>query len=319
MQFRIPPEFDYYLAPDGSRYDFDNGADKFMFSFTGYGMPPIEYVKQRGPFQHGETLLDYRLQSRVVQLEHRRQATMHEGRQGYWENRADVLNWLRPNRQLANSFGLGTLVKILPDNTKRNLDVLVQQGPVFAAQSIDTGEFLGWTDIIQFIAPDPTFYNPAQQTTIWAITVLLGKIYYSAFAPTELKYPYFYGLDVVSGSTNITYPGTWLTYPTITFIGPLNQPVITNNTTNEKIQLSYNIAAGETVTVDLAFGNKTVTNNFGANLIGVVTPDSDLATFHIAPDPEAAGGVNNLTVSGGGGSAGLTQIQMSYYTRYIGI
>jgi hypothetical protein len=247
---------------------------------------------------------------------HRRAAS---NRLGYWDNRADTLNLLRPNRQLQNAFGLGVLRKIIPGIGTRDIDVLAQQGPVFGAQGIDSLDDYGWTETIRFIAPDPTFYDPTLQSVIWAIDVLLGKIYYSASALTELKYPYFYGLDIISGTVSVTYTGTWLTYPTIYFVGPLNQPVIENVTTGEKIQLTYNIANGETVTVSLQFGNKTVTNNFGTNLIGTVTTDSDLATFHIAPDPEAAGGVNVLNVSGGGGIAGITQVRMTYNTRYIGI
>jgi len=316
MSYRRPLELDYYISPDGVTYQFDNGHSDLLFSFTGDGLPPIEYIDQQGPFQHGKTLLDYRLAPRIIQFVHRRQAC---SRLGYWNNRAGLLNALRPNRQAPGEFALGKLRKVLPDGSKRDIDVMIQQGLAFAPRQMEQWDEWGLTEAIQFIAPDPTFYDPESKNVIWDIDILLGKIYYSASALTELKYPYFYGQDIIAGSATVTYTGTWLTYPTLELIGPLSQPFVENTVTGESIQLDYNIAAGEMVTIALPYGNKTVTNNFSANLIGTVTADSDLATFHIAPDPEAAGGVNVFNASGGGGVAGVTQIRMSWYTRYIGI
>ena len=82
--------------------------------------------------------------------------------------------------------------------------------------------------------------------------------------------------------------------------------------------MTYTLAAGVTVTFDLRYGYKTVTDNLGNNLIGTLTTDSDLATWHLAPDPEAPGGVNSIAVSGFYGSAD-SSIQILYKTRYIGI
>lgn len=320
MTFMQPAEFDVYIAPDGAEYTFDNGADKLLMSFTGYGMPGIAYLRQSGPFQHGETLLDYRLQPRMVQLEHRRQAC---DRQGYWENRADVLNYLRPNRQAPKSFALGKLRKILPDGSKRDLDVLIQQGPVFAAQTAESGEWLGFTEVVQFVAPDPTFYDPTLHWTVWTLESFGGLIFYES--PDWTDYLTFddagilFGTDAVTAAANITYAGTWLSYPTIYIDGPLSTPTITNTTTGEKIVMAYDVAAGELVTITLPYGNKAVKNNASTNLIGTITDDSDLATFHIAPDPEAAGGVNVLSVQGNGGVLGQTAVRLSYQTRFIGI
>jgi hypothetical protein len=321
--FAPPAELDWYIAPDGQSYQFDNARDDILLAFQGYGMPGINYISQQGPFQHGETLLDYRLAPRVIQLEHRRQGC---DRYDYWDNRGGILNILRPNRQLPNSFELGKLRKVLPGNVKRDIDVLVQQGPQFAARN-DGGDWLDFTDTIQFIAPDPTFYDPDTITVIWAVTDTGGLKFYSAFALDELKSPWVFGTDVVTGSVQVHYNGTWLAYPTIYFVGPLNSPMIENQTTGETIQLSYNIPAGETVTVALPFGNKTVKSNTGANLIGYVTTGSDLATFHIAPEPEANWcgtpprpcGLNTFSVSGGAGVIGQTQIRMTYNVRFIGI
>lgn len=322
--FRQPIELDYYFSPDGLRYAFDNGRDILLMSFDGLGMPGIDYITEQGPFQHGQTLLDYRLQPRIIQMMHRRVAP---DRQGYWENRADAINLLRPNRQLSGSFGMGKLRKVMPGNITRDIDVIVQQGPLFSAHQQDVLDEYEWTETIRFIAGDPTFYDPDQVVTTWVVSELGGLYFYSVAYPDDLFFPVSFGTDVINASASIHYTGTWHAFPTIYITGPINQPVVQNSATGEKIQIAYNVSTGEVVTISLPFGSKSVTNNVGTNLIGTVTSDSDLATFHIAPEPEAAWcgthprpcGLNTFSVSGGGGVVGLTQISMTYNTRFIGI
>jgi hypothetical protein len=122
-----------------------------------------------------------------------------------------------------------------------------------------------------------------------------------------------------AGILTIPYVGTWLSYPKIVITGPLNDAVITHLETGEKIQLDYNIPAGRVVTIDLAYGEKTVKDDLGVNLIGVLTSDSDLATFHIAPDPEIVNGLNHISIAGTSESIGTTQIEIQFLNRYFGI
>jgi hypothetical protein len=98
----------------------------------------------------------------------------------------------------------------------------------------------------------------------------------------------------------------------------MNGPVINNTTTGEKLAFNYNISSGEIVTVSLEPGNKSVTNDAGADLIGVLTGDSDTSTFHVAPDPEVAGGINTFSLQLSGSSA-LSSVVIAYYERYIGL
>ncbi len=122
-----------------------------------------------------------------------------------------------------------------------------------------------------------------------------------------------------TGVLNIPYIGTWPTLPKIIITGPLNNAVITNTETGEKLELDYNIPSGRIVTIDLAYGVKTIKDDLGTNLIGTLSSDSDLATFHIAPDPEVLDGVNHISIVGTGESIGTTQVEIQFYTRYIGI
>lgn len=300
-------EFDYYRTPDGVLYDLSNFELRWLLSQSGEGMPPIDYRTQRGPFQHGVTLLDYFLKPRVVQAVAQRQATC---RQDYWDMRADMLNYLRPNRQAANTLAPGQLRKIMPDGTTRDLDVLIQSGPGFEGRGADWEE---WSvqELLRFTAFDPVFYDPTQQSLTFILAATNNLVF-------PITFPIQFGGSVLDYVQTVTYAGTWLSYPSIILTGPLNTAIVENQTTGESITFTYNIPAGRVVTIDLAYGAKTVADDLGTNLIGNIDPASDLATFHLAPDPEAAGGVNtlHLTASGLTGDSGISLI---WYARYIGI
>lgn len=303
-------EFSEYIAPDGEIYYFDGREHKFAMSFLGDGMPPIEYITQRGPFQHGDTIYDYRLNPRVIQFAH---YTRAKDRHRYWDRRGEIMNLLRPNRQTSGDFQLGTLRKYMIDGTLRDIDVMIEQGPLFQSMDLNKWDEFGFMETLRFVAPDPTFYDPSQGTLTWGLGI----------AQTELEFPITFPIEfsesLIQGETNtITYVGTWLSYPEIVITGPISGFNIENTDTGKMIQLNYAIQAGEIVTISLEYGNKTVESDIQGNIIGVVSTDSDLAEFAIVPDPEASGGVNNLEVNGASADND-TQIVLNYYTRYIGI
>jgi len=315
-------EFDYYIpasvtvASDGTIadwsevYTFDNSVDRFLLSTaTGTGMPTIEYITQRGPYQHGETVLDYRLRPRTIQLNHRRNAC---DRYSYWEVRADMLNLMRPNYHTGDQFGPGRLRKILPDGSIRDIYVLFDDGLPFSSSSSVWDEF-SVEEQIRWIAHDPIFFNPVTSSVSWTLDDLNHWI-----LPWTFPGEFLFGGGIISETVDVTYTGTWLTYPTIVFVGPMNVPKLENLTTGEKIELNYNIPAGTVITVDLAYGVKTVTDNFGNNLFGVITSDSDLANFHIAPHPEATNGINQLRAVASNLTYGSSGVYVYWNTRYIG-
>jgi hypothetical protein len=271
-------------------------------------MSPIKYVEQQGALQHGTTIYDYKLQRRIIQWTIRQSGC---SRWDYWEKRAQFLDMLRPNRHALNNFGPGKLRKYLPNGAIRDLDVHLEKGPIFSSPTQYWDEW-GFTESLRFIAPDPTFYDPKVVTISSSL----------AITPTELEFPITFPIDfgdsLISDVNDANYVGNWLAYPTIVITGPISGFQITNTATGEIITLSHSISAGDTVTISLQYGNKSVEDIAGTNLIGSILPDSDLATFHLAPNPEAAGGVNPIRIIGAG-AGGATQIDVSYNDRYIGI
>lgn len=321
-------EFDWYIPSDvtinddgtiddmSNVYSFDNRDQFFLRSFAGLGMPPIEYITQRGPFQHGRSALGYRLQPRIIQLVHRRLGC---NRDEYWDNRSDLIDKLRPNRQFANSFEPGRLRKILPDGTVRDIKVLIERGPRFNPRSQMWDEY-AFQETLRFIAHDPIVFDPALQSAVWVLGSLENLIFFEAVNWTDrMVFPIWFGATSLSDVLNVTYTGTWLANPTILITGPLNSPRILNNTTVEEIALDYNVSVGETVTINLEYGQKTIINNTSVNLIGTATANSDIATFHIAPNPEAPAGINQLQVIGDSAAIGSTEVRIQWNTNYIGI
>jgi hypothetical protein len=304
-------EFTDYISPTGVVYNFDT-SDRFLISEEGLGLPPINYITQKGPYQHGETLLDYRLGTRTIQLIVRQDSC---NRYDYWSNRAALLDAIRPNYQLLNNFNPGTLRKKLPDGSIRSIDVVIDEGPTFVARSTDTWDEYGYTETLRFIAHDPTFYDPTKITTTWDVLVDPALPLHTAF---PITFPITLGPTAYAVTKAITYTGSWLAYPKITITGPMNGFMILNSATGEYIEINYIISAGEVVTIDLPYGNKTITSSLGTNLIGTCSTGSDLSTFHIAPTPEATGGVNTIQVEVTGTDAN-SKVVLDFYTRYIGI
>ena len=324
-------EFTEFITLDGMVYPFING-ERFIISEEGLGMPPVEYLTQRGPLQHGETVIYYRLAKRIIQIVQREDTC---SRWDYWEARTNLINALRPNRHYPINpvppgpsptvlsttaptvlFGPGVLRKKLPNGAIRDIKVLVEQGPGFVAREEGKWDEWGFTEAIRFVAHDPTFYDPTLKEHTFTIQP----------SSDHLIFPFVWGVDgyfmfgrsLVTSGDHIFYNGNWLSFPDITIVGPLSDFRITNNTIEEYIGLTYTIDPGEIVTISLPHGNKTITSNLGSNLLGTLQSGSKLSTFRLECHPQAENGLNQFFLQGSGANAN-TMIIMSYYERFIGI
>ena len=319
----IPP--DVSLEDDGrvvqadwnKVYRMDTSPDRILLSFTGMGMPDVNYITQSGPGQPGETILDFTLNPRYIQYVHARTGC---SRQDYWDNRLNIGTLLSPARQLATAqtYKEGRLRVVLPNGTKRDINAVIDRGPIFSARDPKRWSEYTFVETIRFRCPDPTWFNPDINEVEWETEIYDGLIFYEPTNYTDrLTFPTnaIFGADIISAGTSIIYNGTWFGYPIIEIVGPISSPIIQNTTLNQKIALNYDVANGETVTIITEYGKKGVTNNFGDNLIGTLTNDSSLK-FFLAHDPWATDGINNLEGSGSGADEN-TKIKILYYTRYI--
>lgn len=290
-----------YFDPLGNKYPLTVGVDRVVMTESGFGMPPIEYVTQRGVYQHGETAVAYYLRPRTIQLLIRHK---YCDRNAYWAGRAALLDILRPNKLLC--IVPGTLRKITPNGTKRDIKVLIDQGPEFAPRETTSWNEFGYVEDLRFIAHDPVWYNPTLKTVTLDLSTSTGQLVF------PITFPISFG-NISSTGVSVAYAGNWQSYPTIYIYGPIDQPVITNVTTGEIIALAAAIPAGDIVTITLAFGAKSIINLAGTDLIATVTASSNFGTFHLEP------GNNLFTIAGNSIDPAVTKFVLEYYERYIGI
>lgn len=300
-------EFDYFITPDNIVHDLHDLRVRVILTASGYGMPPLEWQTKRGPYQHGETAIGYRLRPRIVQLIVR---WMAFSREEYWSKRTQILDIFRPNR--SDDASPAVLRKVLPSGEMRDLHVQVSQGPIFKARDPTKWEEHSFEELVRLVAHDPVWFDPEKH--IEAIVDTEDELVF----PIE-PFVLFGPMDALYRLFNLTTLGSWRTWPTIECIGPLTTVLVHNLTIGEKIQFEHEILGDQIVTIDLTPGRKTVIDNYGNNLLAYITADSDLATFRFEIDPLAAGGVNEIEVIAGYVEAGRGAVNLYWFDRYIGI
>jgi hypothetical protein len=267
---------------------------RFIISEEGSGIPEIEYVTQRGPFQHGESVVDYFLRPRIIQLVIRH---IFKCRDDYWKGRQNLLNAVRPNK--------GTLVlrTIFRNGVRRDIDVLIQQGPGFSPRSRSWDDW-ALNETLRFIAHNPIYYDPTVRAITFGYTVDIQTF--------PVTFPIHFTEFQSGGAGVLDYQGNWIEYPTVIVNGPFSGFLVTNNKTSESIGITHNIEAGGSVIIDLDYSRKRVYTNTGENIIGSVSNTSDLATFHLDF------GVNDISFVIFGGGSGTTA-SVLWKDRYIGL
>jgi len=282
----------------GATFDL-NGYDStsaLTFNYLGdqgFGMAPMHRITQRGPMQHGDSDIDFRLDPRIMQIPLFVNTTSIDD---YYAARGRLLSVFSPS----NTTGR---ITVTTSTWSRTIDVKVLGGMSF---DVDPKAGYGLRAVIQLRADDPTWYDATPHAIAGA----------SGIAGTATAYPVIYprtyGTATINAATTFAYDGTWLTYPVITALGPITGLVITNNTTGQVISTSGSIAAGRTFTYDLRYGKKTVYDDLGNNQIATVGASSNLATWAIVT------GTNSISIAASA-SASPAAVSIVYNTRFVGI
>lgn len=289
-----------YAVIGSTEHNLEDGSLGLLVGHDGWGLPPMNRFMSRAHAQHGEFDLGYRLQARVGSLVFILPATTLAE---MYNLRNSILTVFQPGVDLKLKWEL-------PNGVTRQID-----GKVAGELSMpwEPKRWGAQRLAVQIRCAEPAFYDP--DLVVVNITGLAGG---TAF-DVPMAIPWTIGGATINSSYVINYPGNWLSYPQIRITGPITDPVITNNSTGEVLSfLGYTISAGTYYDIDTRPGYKTVTDSAGANQISKLATNSDLSTWHLAPDPEAPGGVNSIQVAGSSGST-ATKISLSYYVRYLGI
>jgi hypothetical protein len=93
--------------PDGTYRDYSilellGAGYSQLQSAQGFGMPPIRIIEQRGPLQHGATLVDFRYQQRVLQVVVSKRLL---SKIDLVDHRFDLVDLVRPSREFPAGGG----------------------------------------------------------------------------------------------------------------------------------------------------------------------------------------------------------------------
>jgi hypothetical protein len=292
--------FDGFNFPGFTGVQF--GIPVYLTGTVNFGMSPSHRITQRGPFQEGDTDIDFRLDPRIMSLPIVVPASSIDEHFIY---RDKLLNIFKPG------------------NDTSRLEVYFSDGPVQYIRYIDVKILSSLTldtdskdfnirGVIQLRADDPTWYD--------------GLNYYEAtltspilVTPTTYPKPYEvpYGSAGIGGITVILYEGTWISYPVLTAVGPLTDLTITD-ALGHVISIDTPIPASTYISIDLKYGAKTVIDQDGVNRFAWLDINSDLINWALYPDPYVQDGANTISVSATGTDGG-SSVSINWVPRFIGV
>lgn len=283
------------------------------WGFSGFGAAPLQWQSQTGYKRNGARIIDYRLTERRLNVIVGESET-NEGRYNYWDARAELLDFLRPNRGDFNELTL-TLSRLDKDGlpVKRAIACVYNGGAEFEDFDSDSNQFRVQA-ALEFIAYNPLFFDP--------VTVDLDLV---ATTQTDLVFPITF--PIIFGASgnlfdtgNLNYQGSWRAYPTITITGPYSSATLTDYGTGATITLGVAIGAGETRIIRLSENSFEIRDGAGNNVFDELSAGSNLIDFYIPPTGQViAGGTQRLTVNLIGGSVSQSAVNVEYSDTYFGI
>lgn len=276
-----------------------------LVSAQGIGVAPVRRLTERGPFQDGDTDIGFRLDPRTINLVLFFAAANEAQADAHRDTLANYFQGL--NRSLA-------LRCARADGTMRQIDCYVTgmvDLPLDAQNRIGDSQKVA----VQLRASDPIWYDPQPRF----FGLMGGSSTGTSGFGVPLHVPWIMSSQSSIDKTfPLIYPGSWSEYPILTIYGPASNVTIQNLTTGDVLLLPYvGLGAGHWIQIDCRYGHKTVIDDTGANRISELSDDSDLATFRLAADPDADGGVNMMRFAVAASADNSTGLQVQFYDRYV--
>jgi hypothetical protein len=285
-------------------FNSDGGFDGITVYLVGtinFGLAPNHRITQRGPFQEGDSDIDFRLDPRVLSLPIVAPASSIEESLAV---RSKLLKIFMPGTDKAS---VRMNWSYDGDSYERSIDVVVVGGLSFDTDSKD----FNVRSVVQLRAADPTWYST------FGAYITISENIFGTPTPYPKPYPVPYGATAINRITSITYDGSWPSFPVIQATGPVTNLTMVD-TLGNILNFVEPILAGDTWTIDLSYGKKTIVDQNGVNKFAALSIDSNIVSWGLYPEPPVANGINTISVSGTD-TTNATGITMVYYARYIGV
>lgn len=164
--------------------------------------------------------------------------------------------------------GIGTLKVTNTDATVREIPCYVESGLNLPEQLGSTqGRYWQRLNLV-FYCPQPYWLDasPTQETIAYGATS-------ATFFP---MFPLKMSSSTVFGTTSVDNTGDVSAWPTWTINGPGSAIYLKNLTTSETLNITYTLAAGESITIDTSPDVTTVTKQDGTNIFPYLSTTSSL-------------------------------------------
>lgn len=344
-------ELDVRANSGGNIYGLNESCGFYLSEIDGLGIADTDRLFQKSPQQLGVTDLGFDIDARNLLCTW---VAMADTNPNLWRLKETFHGIFRPRV----SDDPTQLIFGFPDGTLRAADVHLQGMANFPPD----GRLDGKTHRIAVVlrAEDSRLYDPrrrslsfqvAQVAPGWEIRnpdPLASPINNLGWeietVPPTAQDGWHIGGSFIYATQTFLYANGSLAsdieYPVIRMNGPIEQPVITNLTTVEKLDFTDEggliIPAGEWVEIDLRFrSGKTIKRQDGTFVDQFLTDDSNLDTFHLSyntelvpntsiapagaidPTKKRSDGTNTILVKAEGAD-NLSSIEIFWYDRYIG-
>lgn len=262
---------------------------------SGEDLPPFEFVTSENVGYHGATILGVRATTRIQTLP----LLLHV--QGPWSDwRPLHQRFVKAMNPLA---GDGILTYVMPDGTSRQLFARYSKGGEGDAISDPAG--LWWRKYaIQFRADDPWWYSTTPEVVGWDVG---GPAGFFPLLPVQLT------SSRVIGDTTLDVAGDIESYGVWTITGPANGlATLTNVGQGRSVRLNltgtYQLGAGQTVTVDMRPGSRSILGPTGQPWLNARVGIPQF--FDLAP------GLNQLTLAVAGATT-ATRVRFTYQPKWL--
>ncbi|WP_209121505.1 phage tail domain-containing protein [Alkalihalobacillus sp. BA299] len=257
---------------------------------NGRFMPPISFVEDEVPFQHGSRLRNVKVKARDVDIPLLIQA----------DSEVNLRRKVRESLRMFNPLnGDGKLKSIAPDGSQRELTCRYSMG-FEGLEDSDNKGYTWQTLVLVFRAFDPYWYDTSTNVK----TFNTGE--------TATFFPFFplrLSSSTVFTDTTIDNQGDVEAWPEWIIKGPGENIYLRNLTTGQLLNLNISLAVGETATIVTKPFEKSIKKNDGTNLYGEQSEESSLWALRE--------GKNNIRIEMSNATEN-SSVQLSYKNRYLG-